>query len=262
MNFGICIQSVVPVRTNPDDTAEMCTQILFGELLKVLQIKKTWCKIRITNDNYEGWIDEKQYLSLEEEEYKKLYKTKLSISLEVVHNIFSHKENSQFPIVLGSTLPNIQEQSFNFKKSRYSFSGHIRTIKNLQSKALRDNIIKNSLLYLNAPYLWGGRSPFGIDCSGLTQMVYKLSGIQLLRDASQQATQGETLNFISDSLPADVAFFDNDEGNIIHVGILLEDDKIIHASGKVRIDRIDHEGIFNIDKGLYTHTLRLIKRFI
>jgi cell wall-associated NlpC family hydrolase len=115
---------------------------------------------------------------------------------------------------------------------------------------------------LNAPYLWGGKTPFGIDCSGFTQMVYKLNGYHLSRDASQQATQGEALSFIEESEPGDLAFFDNEEGNIIHVGIIMENNYIIHASGKVRVDRLDHLGIFNPETQKHTHKLRVIKKII
>ncbi len=115
---------------------------------------------------------------------------------------------------------------------------------------------------MNAPYLWGGKTPFGIDCSGFTQMVYKLNGHALLRDASEQASQGIALSFIEESEPGDLAFFDNSEGQIIHVGIIMEDNHIIHAHGKVRIDRLDHSGIYNIDKKIHTHKLRVIKKII
>jgi len=115
---------------------------------------------------------------------------------------------------------------------------------------------------LNAPYLWGGKTPFGIDCSGFTQMVYKLNGYNLLRDASQQATQGIPLSFIEESEPGDLAFFDNNEGLITHVGIIMENNYIIHAHGKVRIDRLDHSGIYNVDKKTHTHKLRVIKKVI
>jgi cell wall-associated NlpC family hydrolase len=117
-------------------------------------------------------------------------------------------------------------------------------------------------MYLNAPYLWGGVTPFGIDCSGFTQMVYKLNGYKLKRDASQQATQGEALSFIEESEAGDLAFFDNEEGKIIHVGIIMSDNYIIHASGKVRIDRIDHLGIYNVDTERHTHKLRVIKKIV
>ena len=123
----------------------------------------------------------------------------------------------------------------------------------------KEKLVGNALIYLNTPYLWGGRSPFGIDCSGFTQVVYRLQGISLPRDAYQQAEIGTTLSFIEESEPGDLAFFDNNEGKIIHVGIILENNHIIHASGKVRIDRIDQQGIFNKEKGQHTHKLRLIK---
>ena len=123
-------------------------------------------------------------------------------------------------------------------------------------------MIETAFMYLNAPYLWGGKSPFGIDCSGFTQMVYKLNGYKLLRDASQQSKQGDALSFIEESEPGDLAFFDNDEGNIIHVGIIMEDNYIIHASGKVRIDRLDHLGIYNAEANRHTHKLRVIKKII
>lgn len=126
----------------------------------------------------------------------------------------------------------------------------------------KSQIIQTAFTYLNTPYLWGGKTPFGIDCSGFTQMVYKLNGYKLLRDASQQATQGEALSFIEESEPGDLAFFDNSEGTITHVGLIMEDNYIIHAHGKVRIDRLDHSGIYNVDKRKHTHKLRVIKKII
>ena len=123
----------------------------------------------------------------------------------------------------------------------------------------KSKIITTALRFLNSPYLWGGRTPLGIDCSGFTQMVYRLQGIDLPRDAYQQSEVGTTLSFIEESEAGDLAFFDDQEGKITHVGIMLEDNHIIHASGKVRIDRIDQQGIFNKETGKHTHKLRLIK---
>jgi cell wall-associated NlpC family hydrolase len=143
-----------------------------------------------------------------------------------------------------------------------SLMGHTFEGKKISGKKPKAHLISTALLYLNSPYLWGGKTPFGIDCSGFTQMCYKLNGYKLLRDASQQATQGEPLSFIEESEPGDLAFFDNAEGAITHVGIIMDDNYIIHAHGKVRIDRLDHSGIFNYETKGHTHTLRVIKRIV
>ena len=127
---------------------------------------------------------------------------------------------------------------------------------------VKSKLVETAILYLNTPYLWGGKTPFGIDCSGFVQMVYKLNGFNVLRDASQQASQGEALSFIEESEPGDLAFFDNSEGDIIHVGIIMEDHHIIHAHGKVRVDLLDQSGIYNVDTKTHSHKLRVIKKII
>src|SRR5690606_19751564 len=158
-------------------------------------------------------------------------------------------------IALGADLTFLQFEDINSEK--WIFEG--KPASGIQS---RTQLLKTAFMYLNAPYLWGGKTPFGIDCSGFTQMVYRLNGYMIPRDASQQAKIGEPLSFIEESEVGDLAFFDNEEGNIIHVGIIMEDNYIIHAHGKVRIDRLDHLGILNIDTGRHTHKLRVIKKVI
>src|SRR5690606_32743582 len=153
----------------------------------------------------------------------------------------------------GSNLTFLVNKKINTQN--YIFEGNLLT--GIQPKS---KILETAFMYLNAPYLWGGRTPFGIDCSGFTQMVYRLNGFNIPRNASQQATIGEALSFIEESEVGDLAFFDNDEGNITHVGIIMENNYIIHASGKVRVDRLDHLGILNIDTGRHTHKLRVIKK--
>jgi hypothetical protein len=167
----------------------------------------------------------------------------------------SNSNNELLPITLGASLSFLNHSEINTEN--FEFEG----MKTSGVKPKTD-LLTTAYMYLNAPYLWGGKTPFGIDCSGFTQMVYKLNGYKVLRDASQQSTQGEALSFIEESEPGDLAFFDNDEGKIIHVGIMMENNYIIHASGKVRIDRVDHLGIYNAELNKHTHRLRVIKKII
>jgi hypothetical protein len=252
--FGICSLGIVPIRSEASDKSEMVSQLLFGDTFKITESTPKWTKIQTTFDTYEGWIDTKQFQKITENQYLILEKSETVLNGELI-DFISYDSNQLMPIPLGSSLHFLDVNEIN--TSNFQFEG----LKECGIKS-KDNILKTAYLYLNAPYLWGGKTPFGIDCSGFTQMVYKLNGYTLLRDASQQAIQGEALSFIEESEPGDLAFFDNDEGNIIHVGIMMENNYIIHASGKVRIDRIDHLGIYNVDTGRHTHKLRVIKKVI
>ena len=249
MQYGICNLSIIPLRLEPTDTSELVSQVLYGEHFKILEHRKQWSRIRLAFDKYEGWVDNKQYILVEEETYNSLQKEAPVLSSDLVEFVFD-KQQQLYPISLGSTLNPLQILEHNFEG---------KTISGIKPKT---DLITCAFNYLNAPYLWGGKTPFGIDCSGFTQMVYKLNGYNLLRDASQQATQGEALSFIEESEPGDLAFFDNAEGTIVHVGIIMDDNYIIHAHGKVRIDRLDHSGIYNAEKGTHTHKLRVIKKII
>ena len=250
MQYGICNLNIVPVRVEPDDTSELVSQLLFGEQIKVLEKRKKWSRIRIAFDHYEGCVDNKQYLEISEEDYCLLESSAEELAVDLVD--FAVQPNSQqlTPLSIGAKLNFID-------RFQLQFDG--RKIIGVQPK---EHLLETAYLYLNSPYLWGGKTPFGIDCSGFTQMVYRLNGYHLFRDASQQAKQGEALSFIEESEPGDLAFFDNAEGEIIHVGIIMRDNYIIHAHGKVRIDRIDHSGIFNVDSNQYSHNLRVIKKII
>ena len=249
MQYGICNLSIVPLRSEPNDQSELTSQVLFGEHFKVLEMRRHWSRIRLAFDRYEGWIDNKQFLIIGEDEYKQLEKEPAALSADLVEFVYG-QTNDLLPVPMGSTISSARLFGF-------SYDGAVK-----HGKQPRQDILKTAFLYLNSPFLWGGKTPFGIDSSGFTQMVYKLNGYKLLRQASQQATQGEALSFIEESEPGDLAFFDNDEGEIIHVGIIMENNYLIHAHGKVRIDRIDHSGIFNVDKNMHTHKLRVIKKII
>ena len=252
--FGICNLANIPLRIEPSDRSEIISQVLFGEHFEVLEQQKQWVKIKIQFDDYEGWVDEKQFKIISEKDYNKLSEEKIVLNGDLIEYI-TNNQNFLMPIPLGSSLSFLGSKNIN--SENYIFDGLKVTGVNP-----KENIVNSAFLYLNSPYLWGGKTPFGIDCSGFTQMVYKLNGYKLLRDARQQAQQGEPLSFIEESEPGDLAFFDNDEGNIIHVGIIMKDNFIIHASGRVRIDRLDHSGIFNSELNKHTHKLRVIKKII
>lgn len=257
--YGICNLSIVPCRKEPSDRSEMVTQLLFGEHFHILEVADSWCRIKIAYDNYECWIDKKQFLPIEQHTYDILNSTDDYCSNDLVQIISDDKTSMLFPIVIGSTLPNFDISECVIGNQSYTYEGAHITGHLPFSKI---GILETAMMYLNTPYLWGGKTPFGIDCSGFTQMVFKLNGIKLKRDAYQQAEQGEILSFVEEAEPGDLAFFDNEEGKIVHVGIVIDDNKIIHASGKVRVDGFDHQGIFNNDKKDYSHRLRLLKRIV
>ena len=252
--FGICNLAIVPLRLEPSDRSEMTSQVLFGEHFKMLEQQQKWSQIELGFDGYIGWVDNKQFKIISEGAYHKINTGEIILNADLIEYITT-PHNSLLPIPIGASLSYLQHADINTEK--YVFEG-------LKAQGInsRQAIVETAFQYLNSPYLWGGRTPFGIDCSGFTQMAYKLNGYKLLRDASQQATQGEALSFIEESEPGDLAFFDNEEGRIIHVGIIMDDNYIIHGHGKVRIDRLDHLGIYNIDTQRHTHKLRVIKKII
>lgn len=257
--FGICNLSIVPCRAEASDRSEMVTQLLFGEHFQIAETEKKWVKIRHSFDNYECWIDRKQFLGISEETFNELQNNPLHLSTDLIQVVSSRDTENIFPIVIGSVLPHFDGESCNLEGHEFGFEGN--TILPTQVADKR-RIIEFAFSYLNTPYLWGGRTPFGIDCSGFTQIVYKLAGEKLPRDAYQQAESGQTLSFVEEAEEGDLAFFDNEEGRIIHVGIVLKNSQIIHASGKVRIDTLDHYGIYNSESRSYSHNLRLLKRVI
>tara|TARA_Y100000766_G_scaffold280936_1_gene291588 strand:- start:904 stop:1677 length:774 start_codon:yes stop_codon:yes gene_type:complete len=256
MKYGITELSVVPGRAEASDKSEMVTQLLFGDTFSIIESSNKFIKIKLQYDNYECWICKKQYLSIKKEEFLKISNSAYYSTTDLVQ-VISYK-NKLLPIVQGSSLPNYKDKKFTIGNQKINFEGNISSPKKIGTK---DKIVEDALMYLNAPYLWGGRSPFGIDCSGLTQIVYKVNNVVIPRDASQQAELGVGYSFLEEAEAGDIAFFDNEEGKINHVGILIDKNRIIHASGKVRIDALDHQGIFNKETNSYSHKLRIIKNF-
>ncbi len=253
VKIGISRLSICPIRAKPDDRAEMVSQLLFGERVHVLDQKNNWIKVKCTYDGYEGWMDSKQIteISIDNPESS-------AVALEISEAIFCDGDSTY--ITLGAELPLYDGMTAEINEQKYRYSG--QAVNPTEYNASYLMIEKLAKKLMNTPYLWGGRSPFGIDCSGFTQLIFKCIGVKLSRDSIDQAKQGETVDFVELAAPGDLAFFTKKSSKISHVGILLDDGKIVHASGRVRIDSYDHYGIFNQELEEYTHRLKIIKRFI
>lgn len=256
--FGVCRLSIIPVRAQPSDKSELTTQLLFGDHYRGIEISddNNWLKIKIEFDDYEGWIDLKQHHDISEAFFDHINNLEYKICTDISTTILYKKQ--LINIVMGSILPIASSELFEMQE-QFAFNGES---KNLGQKSDFDYVKKIANKYRNAPYLWGGKTPFGIDCSGFTQQVYKICGYRLKRDAWQQYQQGNPIELLSDAQPGDLAFFKNDQNKITHTGIIMENSEIIHASGKVRVDKLDEKGIFNVESQKYTHYLKGIRKII
>jgi gamma-D-glutamyl-L-lysine dipeptidyl-peptidase len=243
LDYGVCRLSVVPVRKEPNHRAEQTSQLLFGDHYEV--VGRTTDKIEV-----------KQHQSISKEYFDHINNAEFKITTDVTSSLLYNK--NQLMILMGSVIPISSTELFNMNE-QFAFNGET---KSLGQKREFEFLKAIASKYLNAPYLWGGKTPFGIDCSGLTQIVFKICGYRLFRDAYQQAQQGKSIRSLSESRPGDLAFFHNAEGKIIHTGIVLGADKIIHASGKVRIDQLHEQGIFNVETQGYTHQLSHLRRIM
>ena len=237
MNKGICNVSIAPLRAESSDKSEIVSQLLYGESADIIEVKDNWTKIITHYDNYEAWMDTKQISPVSDEF---VVSRKRNLVKEPFQSTMT--ESGKVLLSMGSEV--------NFE-----------TTAPTRGRDLSESIVNCAKEFLNVPYLWGGKSFFGIDCSGFTQIIYKIHGIKIPRDAYQQAEIGDALTFIEEAKPGDLAFFENKEGRIHHVGIILADQKIIHAHGKVRIDCLDSTGIFNKDQNRHTHILRFIRSY-
>jgi len=257
--------TLVPVRKEASDPSEMITQLLFGDLIHVLESHKQWRKIRILDDGYEGWIDHKMIEPIVDEWQSEIDSWKFIFDPTVSTRSSFKGQLSKLHLTLGCRIPVPQdwESQPAIVVKAGDFRAHLSP-KNLcaYTKPERKSVLENGMRYLGSPYLWGGKSLWGIDCSGLTQMVFKLSELpSLKRDAWQQADQGKAISW-SEKQPGDLAFFTNAKGKVIHVGILLEEGKILHASGRVRVDSLTEKGIIHAENGELTHQLSSLRSYI
>lgn len=255
--YGIALLSMIPMRKEPKEQAEMVSQLLFGECYKVMNESNGFFQIKNAYDNYDGWIDRAMHREIPEEYFNQLNSEEPVVQSCLLMSI-GRKGFPPVQILAGSTLP-----GFDKKKNRLDINGDIYEVKwtsgeqNIQGF---DSIAKTASVFLNSPYLWGGRSVFGCDCSGFVQVLYKIHGIHIDRDAYQQAKQGRPIASLSDAKTGDLAFFADDNGRVYHTGMVIAPSEIIHSSGYVHIDRLDEKGIFNYQKQQYTHRLHSIRR--
>lgn len=256
MSYAVCCVPVAPVRIEPDHRTEMISQLLFGECCIITVVEKDgWIKIVNKLDAYTGWCQLSHFQEIDDKQY---YLEENNLTADWVSEIDYNGHMMWVP--MGSSLTALMNGNAFWRKNTVHYKGNIWDAATAKQDA--KTIKQLAFKFLNSTYLWGGRSVFGIDCSGFTQAVYKFLNVHLLRDAQQQATQGELVGFLQQAHCGDLAFFDNDEGQIIHTGILLNQHEIIHASGKIRIDKIDTEGIIHADTGQRTQKLRIIKRYV
>lgn len=259
MSYGITMLAVVPVRKSPEENSEMVTQLLFGETFKILrQRNRYWTLIECAYDGYRGWVSQNQITPVSEADLED-YRHHHAVAGELYCPAMADGDSRYIPF--GASLPQFDEMSFGILGKRYSYGGQVIFPERLINKS--DYIEKMARKFLHTPYLWGGRSSFGIDCSGFVQVVFKALGITLPRDASQQVERGEIVDFASQARIGDLLFCRSHYKNSVsHVGMVLGKKKVIHASGKVRIDTFDHYGIFNHDENRYSHLMVVIKRVL
>jgi gamma-D-glutamyl-L-lysine dipeptidyl-peptidase len=257
--YAWCNVSVMPVRFEPSHKAEQASQILFGENVEISEVNnKEWAHIHNSWDGYEGWCKLSQLATVSKKDFKKEVKY-----LAAGHNDKIVMASGEILLPMGSELRGFKGGKLEVMGSKGKFKGKKLKIEELCLSG--ECVKKNALAYMNAPYQWGGKTILGIDCSGLTQMAFRLCNHAIPRDAADQANEGVLVDFLQHAQCGDLAFFDNKDGKIVHVGILLDNQTIIHATdstGRVVIDRIDQAGIISTALRMRTHSLRFVKRLI
>ncbi len=258
LGYGVCRLSLVSIRQSPEEQAPVITQLLFGDHYEVLNAtdQKGWIYIRIHFDGTLGWLSADQHHGITQEYFDQINHANFKITTDLTCSLLFKKSPST--ILLGSIVPISNSELFKIEE-QFAFNGEAKSLGQKREVEFLKSI---ALKYLNAPFLAGGKSPFGIDASGLIQIVFKISGFLLPRQLDRQIAEGKKVEKLEDALPGDVAFFHDHSKKQLHAGIILDDQKIIHADGRVRIDHLLEDGILRVDSKIYTHSLLEIRRIL
>ena len=258
---ALSLHSVVPVRTEPSECAEQSTQMLFGELCPILEQKSRWNRIKLMSDGQEGWVDAKMTTPMSDDEYK-TYSEALTSSAKVIFPMtyaVSENNGQTIPLTAGTQLAQYKEGRFEVLGVGFRIDPSMVCVQPLEMN--QENLLQVVRFFLNVPYLWGGKNAMGMDCSGFTQTIMGLFGKNLLRNASEQVQQGEMVDSLKEAKAGDLVFFDHEDGKISHVGIVIDPERVIHCSGRVKVEKLDETGIFSAEQGEYSHHLVVIRRY-
>lgn len=260
MEYGIALTPVIPMRASADEAAEMTNQLLFGDTFRILEERPRWYLVENIFDGDTGWIDWKMATPITEAYLTELAQKPLFVARQPITDLHQKGEKRPLRISMGSVLPGYDEQSGTFRVNDQLFTVPRRMAMPVKPSYIRA-LLRTAELFLNTPYLWGGRNIFGADCSGFVQVVYRMHGIFLPRNARQQILLGEPVASFTDAYPGDLAFFAKPDGKITHVGIVLTPDRILHCSGDVHVDKLTAEGIWSDRLQCYTHSEPILRRF-
>ena len=260
MRHFLVLHSIVPVRADAREGAEQNTQMLFGELAQVLEEQDRWTRVRLESDGQEGWVDTKMIAPIAGDDlkaYKAALKKAATVAFPMTYAV-SENNGQTIPLTAGTKLTNYQDGRFEVLGVGFRIDPSM--VITAPRELNQETLLQTVRFFINTPYLWGGKNALGMDCSGFTQIVLSLFGKKLLRNASEQVTQGDPVNDLSQAKAGDLAFFDHEDGKISHVGIIIDSERIIHCSGRVKVEKLDPTGIFNAETGTYSHHLVQIKR--